>query len=185
MNFMPIIMHEFAGALTQYQELVSCFPLFKHLQQSCSTGNRQPVRMSYSQLPEFAVLSVPELAEICASLEQLTDPMALGHIGVRVDRLLQSIRTLALSEAPRSGRRTVHGATSVRRIPWADATASRLDAGVGRRTSDLELRLAIAPANRKRLSISSAHTDYTESAPPPVLLSSVAHGRYASSSPPI
>ncbi len=59
----------------------------------------------------------------------------------------------------------MHGTTSVRRVPWADATASRLEAGVGRRSADLELRLTIAPANSKRLNISSSHTDYTESAP--------------------
>jgi hypothetical protein len=39
--------------------------------------------MLFLQLPQFAVLSVPELANICASLELLTDPMALGRIGVR------------------------------------------------------------------------------------------------------
>jgi hypothetical protein len=38
--------------------------------------------MSFSQLPEFAVLAVSELGGICASLELLTDPMALGRIGV-------------------------------------------------------------------------------------------------------
>ncbi len=38
-------------------------------------------KLSFFQLPEFAVLSVPELAGICASLELLTDPMALGRIG--------------------------------------------------------------------------------------------------------
>jgi hypothetical protein len=47
--------------------------------------------MLFFQLPQFAVLSVPELASICASLELLTDPMALGRIGVRVDRLLHSV----------------------------------------------------------------------------------------------
>jgi hypothetical protein len=46
----------------------------------------KPVRMSFSQLPEFAVLSVPELADICTSLELLTDPQALGRIGVRAKR---------------------------------------------------------------------------------------------------
>ncbi len=43
--------------------------------------------MLYAQLPEFAVLSVLELADICASLELLSDPMALGRVGVRVDSL--------------------------------------------------------------------------------------------------
>ncbi len=47
--------------------------------------------MLFFQLPQFAVLSVPELADICASLDLLTDPLALGRIGVRVDRLLRSI----------------------------------------------------------------------------------------------
>jgi hypothetical protein len=49
--------------------------------------------VSFSQLPEFAVLSVLELADICASLELLTDTLALGSIGVRVrSGLLQSVR---------------------------------------------------------------------------------------------
>jgi hypothetical protein len=39
--------------------------------------------MLFFQSPPFAVVSVPELADICASLELLTDPMALGRIGVR------------------------------------------------------------------------------------------------------
>ncbi len=39
--------------------------------------------MLFFQLPQFAVMSVPELANICASLELLTDPMALGRVGVR------------------------------------------------------------------------------------------------------
>jgi hypothetical protein len=124
--------------------------------------------MSYSQLPEFAVLSVLELADICASLELLTDTLALGCIGVRAEERFVCAAARIFPGASIWSQEhtvTVHGATSVRRIPWADATASRLEAGDGRRTSDLELRLTIAPANATRLSISSTHTDYTESAP--------------------
>jgi hypothetical protein len=112
-------------------------------------------------------MSVPELASICASLELLTDTHALvGRIGVRAEGRFVSALARTFPGASIWSQEhtvTVHGATSVRRIPCADATASRLEAGVGKRTSDLELRLTIAPANNKRLSISSAHFDYTES----------------------
>jgi hypothetical protein len=35
--------------------------------------------MLFFQLPQFAVMSVPELADICASLELLTDPLGAAN----------------------------------------------------------------------------------------------------------
>ncbi len=68
--------------------------------------------MSFSQLPEFANLSVPELAGICASLELLTDTHWAALVRARAAVYAPARTFPGASIWSQEHTVTVHGASS-------------------------------------------------------------------------